>query len=108
MESLEQAERLAADFHIHRDYIYKARWKYIAEKYTVEDVNEILKHVEDCHWVLECCCNYIEDNHEVISALLKRCFEIIHVEEVSTMPKFIHNVIINENSELPECGCNIG
>ena len=99
---LEQAERLAADFHIHRDYIYKARWKYIAEKYTVEDVNEILKHVEDCHWVLECCCNYIEDNHEVISALLKRCFEIIHVEEVSTMPKFIHKVIINENSELPE------
>ena len=36
--------------------------------------------------------------------MLKRCFEIIDVEEIRTMPKFIHNVVINENSELPDAG----
>jgi hypothetical protein len=86
--NIEKATQLASDFSISTDVIYKSRWKNVGEKYTINDIDNILKPIKDHDWVIESSYNYFDDDCDVISALINYCLELIDIEEIKSLPKY--------------------
>ena len=91
-KNIDKATQLAIDFNIPMDAVYKSRWKNKLERYTISDVDKILKPIQDFDWVIENSYNYFEDdNSDVISALINHCLEIINIEGLKSVPKYVIN-----------------